>query len=286
MRSAILQSVLFSIWLIAAQNAAAQSLAAQKQPNPSVPPNDLVRKVVTDELNAERRDHSHWMYQAVNTIPAPEKTTTVIETDHGDIHYVDDVGGSPLTGEQRSAEDKKVQQFVSDPDEQSKARRATAADDKKSAKLFAMLPDAFLFQYAGTAGDNVKLSFQPNPAFTSHSSDAYVFHKMDGFVILNIKADRLVEISGRLTHGVEFGVGLLGHLDPGGTFDVRREEVAPEYWAITKLKVNMNGKILFFKTIAVQQDEVDSHFRKIPDSTTLVEAEKMAEVQTTAGGAD
>jgi hypothetical protein len=109
---------------------------------------------------------------------------------------------------------------------------------------------------------------------------------MDGFVILNIKADRLVEISGRLTHGVEFGGGLLGHLDPGGTFDVRREEVAPGYWAITKLKVNMNGKILFFKTIAVQQDEVDSHFRKIPDSTTLVEAEKMAEVQTTAGGAD
>jgi len=31
---------------------------------------------------------------------------------------------------------------------------------------------------------------------------------------------------------------------------------------------------------------VDSQFRRIPDSTTLVEAEKMAEGQTTAGGAD
>ena len=105
-------------------------------------------------------------------------------------------------------------------------------------------------------------------------------------MILNVKADRLVEISGQLTHGVEFAGGLLGHLDPGGTFDVRREEIAPGHWAITKLEVNMNGKILFFKTINVQQDEVHSHFRRIPDSTTLLEAEKMAESQSTPAGAD
>ena len=284
MRSPILQLVLFSTCLVA--NVAAQSLPAQNQGNLSIPPNDLVRKVVMDELSAEERDHSHWMYRVVTNIPAPEKTTTVVETDHGDIHYVDDVGGHRLTGEERSAEDKKTQQFISDPDQQSKARREAADDDKKSSQLFGMLPDAFLFQFAGRSGDNVRLDFQPNPAFTSHSSDAYVFHKMDGFVILNVKADRLVEISGQLTHGVEFAGGLLGHLDPGGTFDVRREEIAPGHWAITKLEVNMNGKILFFKTINVQQDEVHSHFRRIPDSTTLLEAEKMAESQSTPAGAD
>jgi len=286
MRFGILHSVLFSTWLVAAQNWAAQDMAKQNQAAPSSSPNELVRKVVTDELNAEQRDHTHWIYQVVTNVPAPEKTTTVVETADGDIHYVDDVAGRPLTGEQRSEEDKKTQQFVSDPDQQSKARREAAADDKKSAQLFGMLPDAFLFQYAGRSGDNVKLSFQPNPAFTSHSSDAYVFHKMDGFVILNTKADRLVEISGELTHGVEFAGGLLGHLDPGGTFDVRREEVAPGHWAITKLKVNMNGKVLFFKSINVQQDEVHSHFRRIPDSTTLLEAEKMAESRPSSSGAD
>jgi hypothetical protein len=194
------------------------------------------------------------------------------------------VGGRPLTGNQRSAEDEKVQDFVADPDQQNKARRDAAADDKKSADLFGMLPDAFLFEYAGTTGDDVKLNFHPNPAFTSHSSDAYVFHKMDGFVILNTKCDRLVEIHGQLTHGVEFAGGLLGHLDPGGTFDVRREEIAPGHWAITRLKVNMNGRILFFKSINVQQDEVHSHFRRIPDNTTLAQAEKLAENQSPIGG--
>jgi hypothetical protein len=102
---------------------------------------------------------------------------------------------------------------------------------------------------------------------------------MDGFVIVNTRQNRLVEISGVLTNGIQFAGGLLGHLDPGGTFDVRREEIAPGYWAVTKLKVNMNGKILFFKTIAEQQDEIHTHFQRISDAVTLPEAEAMAQKQ-------
>ncbi|HEY1904201.1 MAG TPA: hypothetical protein VGG56_17355 [Terracidiphilus sp.] len=247
---------------------------------PNVRPNDLVRKVISHEIQADDQDHSHWMYQVVTNVPSPRKTKTVVETKNGDIDYLDDIDGHPLTSQQRSAEDRRVQRFIGDQEEQRKARRASAADDKKSEQMFAMLPDAFLFQYAGGNGDDVKLTFHPNPAFTSHSSEAYVFHKMDGFVIVNTKNKRLVEISGRLTHGVEFAGGLFGHLDPGGTFDVRREEIAPGNWAITKLKVNMHGKALFFKTISVQQDEIHSHFQRIPDSTTMTEAEALAQKQS------
>jgi hypothetical protein len=102
---------------------------------------------------------------------------------------------------------------------------------------------------------------------------------MEGYVVLNMREDRLVEISGVLTHGVEFAGGLLGHLDQGGTFDVRREEVAPTHWEITKLRVNMNGKVLFFKSINVQQDEVHSHFKQVPDGITLVQAENLLQKQ-------
>jgi hypothetical protein len=253
---------------------------AQQAPAPrNMPPNDLVRKVVAHELEAESQDHSHWMYRSEARVPAPAKTKTVVETTNGDVTYLDDIDGHPLSPEQKSLEDRRIQHFINDPQQQSKARRDGADDDKKSAQLFSMLPDAFLFEYAGAQGDNVKLTFHPNPNFTSHSSEAYVFHKMDGFVVVNAKEDRLVEISGRLTHGVEFAGGLFGHLDPGGTFDVRREEVAPGHWAIIRMQVNMNGKILFFKTIAVQQDEIDSHFRRIPDSTTMRQAEAMVQKQ-------
>jgi hypothetical protein len=261
----------------------AAGMALQAPAPPSVSPNDLVRRVITHELQAGNQDHSHWMYQVESRVPAPSKTVTVVETKNGNVTYLDDIDGHPLTPEQRSAEDQRVQRFINDPQQQNKSRREGDADSKKSAQLLSMLPDAFLFEYAGTTsdtGDSVKLTFHPNPNFTSHSSESFVFHKMDGFVIVNAKEDRLVEISGRLTHGVAFAGGLLGHLDPGGTFDVRREEVAPGHWAITRLKVDMNGKILFFKTISEKQDEIDSHFQRIPDATTMAQAEALAHKQS------
>ena len=258
----------------------AAAMAGQAPAAPGISPNDLVRKVVAHELEAENQDHTHWMYESVANIPAPAKATIVVETKDGNVNYLDSIDGHALTTQQKSAEDQRIQRFIHDPQQQSKARRDGAADDKKSAQLFSMLPDAFLFQYAGVSGDTVRLTFQPNPEFTSHSSEAYVFHKMDGFVIVNPRQNRLVEISGRLSPGVEFAGGLFGHLDPGGTFDVRREEIAPGHWAITRLNVDMNGKILFFKTISEKQDEVDSHFQRIPDSTTMSEAEAMAQKQS------
>jgi hypothetical protein len=264
------------------------SLSAMAPQAPTTPPqglapNDLVRKVVTHELQADDQDHTHWMYREVTNLPPPSKTKTVIETTDGDLTYLDEIDGRPLTPDQKREEDQRVQSFVADTAQQRKARRAAEADDRKTSQLFTMLPDAFIFKLAeseaGPGANNVKLTFQPDPAFHPWSSDAYVFHKMEGYVVLNMREDRLVEISGVLTHGVEFAGGLLGHLDQGGTFDVRREEVAPTHWEITKLRVNMNGKVLFFKSINVQQDEVHSHFKQVPDGITLVQAENLLQKQ-------
>jgi hypothetical protein len=68
-------------------------------------------------------------------------------------------------------------------------------------------------------------------------------------------------------------------LDPGGTFDVRQEEVAPNHWEITFLKVNMKGKALFFKTINVQQNEMRSHFHQVPETLTLMQAMDLLQKQ-------
>jgi hypothetical protein len=95
---------------------------------------------------------------------------------------------------------------------------------------------------------------------------------MEGKLTLTRKEDRLAEMNGRLMHDVKFGGGILGHLDQGGTFVVRQDRVSADYWEITRLKVDMKGKALFFKTISVEQDESRSHFRQMPDTLTLAQA--------------
>ena len=98
---------------------------------------------------------------------------------------------------------------------------------------------------------------------------ALVFHHMEGKLVVDSKQKRVVEINGRLTSPVKFAGGFLGHLDEGGTFLVKEQEVAPNHWDVTILNININGKALFFKTIAIQQKEIYSDYTRVPAGITL-----------------
>jgi hypothetical protein len=100
---------------------------------------------------------------------------------------------------------------------------------------------------------------------------------MEGSVWLDVKQARLAQMTGHLMHEVKFGGGLLGHLDKGGQFEVKQAEVAPGYWELTALNVQMNGKALFFKTISVRQKYTRSNFRRLPDNLDVAQGLKLLE---------
>ena len=93
---------------------------------------------------------------------------------------------------------------------------------------------------------------------------------------------RLVRLRGQLIADVKFAGGLLGHLEKGGHFNVEQTELLPTRWELTVMEVDMKGKALFFKTIAVQEKEHRSDFRTVPDSLTLSEAADMLTKQVIA----
>lgn len=67
-------------------------------------------------------------------------------------------------------------------------------------------------------------------------------------------------------------VGLLGHLEKGGQFAVKRTEVAPAHWEVTEMAANRQGKALLFKTISVQQKELHRNFERVSDDLTIADA--------------
>jgi hypothetical protein len=165
-----------------------------------------------------------------------------------------------------------MQRLVSHPDEQRKLQQASSKKAEQGARLFKILPDVFVFSYAGRQGDLVTLTFRPNPNFQPSSLEARVFHGMQGEMTVDTKEDRLAALSGHLMADVKFGGGLLGRLDKGGKFEVRQAQVAPGQWKMTLLVVDMKGKALLFKTIGVQEMEKHSDFHRVPDDLTLAEA--------------
>jgi hypothetical protein len=179
--------------------------------------------------------------------------------------------GHPLTADQQRQQEQRLERLKSDPAELQKSHKEESSDQERSQQMLKMLPHAFVFSYGVHRGNLTQLHFRPNPKFHPTSHESEVFHAMEGVLWLDGKEKRLAEISGHLTHEVKFGGGLLGHLDPGGTFHVVQKEIQPGYWELTLLNVNMKGKALFFKTISVQQKMQRSMFRRLPDDLTVAQ---------------
>jgi len=233
---------------------------------------ELARKVVTNELKLQNEDHGHWMYRLEKEELGRKQVQEILETNNGSLSRLVSIDGRPLDAKQQQKENQRMQRLVSHPDEQRKLQQARNKKTEQGARLLNILPDVFVFGYAGRQGDLVTLTFRPNPDFQPPSLEARVFHGMQGEMTVDTKQKRLAAINGHLMEDVKFGGGLLGHLEKGGKFEVRQAEVAPGHWEMTVLGVDMKGKALLFKTIGVRETENHSDFHGVPDDLTLVEA--------------
>ncbi|MGA8618025.1 MAG: hypothetical protein WB660_05830 [Candidatus Sulfotelmatobacter sp.] len=233
--------------------------------------NDLARRVITNELKFQD-DHTNWMYRLEKEQYGKKQVEEIIETKEGSLSRLLSINGRPITAKQQLEEDQRVRELMTSRSAQQKLRRARDAETLQGRRLFKMLPDAFVFSYAGGDGNLVKLSFRPNPSFHPPSLEARVFHDMEGEMWIDCKQERLAAFSGHLTQSVKFGFGLLGHLDKGGHFEVKQAEVVPGHWDMTTLRLEMTGKALLFATIGVQKRENHRDFQQVSDDLTLAQA--------------
>ena len=256
-------------------------MSAAAQGRPPEPASQLVRRVIAHEVQAEKQDNSYWMFRLQQSQSGSEtKTEEVVETPHGWLRRLWAVNGHPLTADQRKKEDERLHRLLTDPAEQRKNQEATRNDVQQAQQLLQMLPEAFLYSYAGRMDGIVQLNFKPNPKFHPQSRKATVFHNMVGSLWLDVRQQRLSGIQGHLDQEVKFAGGLLGHLDKGGTFDVKQKQIAPGVWDVIYMNIQMNGKALFFKTIAVREKDMRSDYRRVSSHLTLAQAANLLNRQT------
>jgi hypothetical protein len=235
-------------------------------------PRALVQQTVRNEVKAEKNDPTHWRFRKVDIKPNGSKTWEIIETKDGEVKHLVAINGHPLDAQQQQAEQQRMQQFLANRAEQEHRKTTSSQDYSKEQQLMEMLPNALLYRYAGTNGNFVTLDFRPNPNFQATTHEAEVFHHMVGKLVIDVKNMRVAQFAGHLASPVEFGWGLLGHLNKGGTFDVRQANVADKHWDMTLLDTQITGKALFFKTISVREKIIESDYRRVSDDLTLQQA--------------
>jgi hypothetical protein len=236
---------------------------------------EIVKAAAAAEIVADNTDHSRWRYKDTRKDQG-DSVFIVAETDHGSVKRLISRGGQSLSEEEARAEDARVQEFIRDPEKLAKQHKDSTQDDKNARELTNMLPDAFVWKVVSDDGERVKLHFEPNPNFDPPDMQSRVLGDMAGEMVVDKKQHRIATLSGRLMRDVTIGWGLLGRLHEGGTFRVERREVAPGLWQITETHVHIEGRVLFFKNISQEQDEVQSEFTQVPKGTTLEQAAEMS----------
>jgi len=238
-------------------------------------PRNLVSRMVEKELEAQKQPR-YWMYVDSKKNPAGLEVSRVVETPQCWLSWPLSINGHPPTEGERKHAREQIEHLVSDSDVRKKNRDEIDSDRRKSGEMLKMLPDAFLFVRNGRQGKSIRLKFRPNPEYHPTTNESKVFHNMVGVLLIDAKQTRLEKLSGTLASDVDFGFGILGKLEKGGTFEVTQSEVAAGDWEVTSLDVHISGRALFFHTIGEQQHEVKNQFKPVPPDLPLEKAAAMA----------
>jgi len=235
---------------------------------------ELVTVVVANEL-ADRAERLKWMYVINKQDGKQTLTEEQVETKDGPIHRLLAIDGRPLDPNQRQEDDARIERLLHDPSEQLKIKRAHDEDEQKLETLIHLMPEAFLYDYDGVEENLVKVKFRPNPNYNPPTYEARVVHSLAGTILINSQQQRLARLSGQLMNSVEFGYGLLGHIDNGGTVEIGRVEVGPFQWKTSLIDVRLSGRLVLFKTISKQEYEIRSDFHAVPDDLSLSQATQL-----------
>ncbi len=248
---------------------------------PSMPPAELVRKTVQNEMRASESASIPHMFVSRKEGAHGSQTKLYCETRDAMAGMAIANDGKPLTPQQRHAEEARLEQLMKDPDELRKKREREKEDAERVARIVRAMPDAFLYEYDGTeparpglgkeGDDLVRLKFRPNPMYQPPTRTEQVLEGMQGFMLIDTDQHRIARIDGTLYKEVGFGWGILGHLDRGGHFLVEQGDVGDGSWDIHKMSLAFTGKILLFKRLDIKSTETLSDFRPVPKALTFAQ---------------
>jgi len=232
------------------------------------PPGELVRAAIQNQIADDQQPHLFaWKERKIHDGKGT-KVQSIVETPEGSLSRVTLIDNKPLTPAQQVEENERLR-HMADPETLRKRRTARQEDDARTRKMLAVIPDAFDFTCIETTlapnGHKIsRLRFTAHPGFEPPTRESMVFEGMQGEMVIDETAQRLVKIDGTLFRDVNFGWGILGRLYKGGRFLIEQAEVTPSHWEATRTLVHFDGKALMIKPLHIDENESAWDFHPVP----------------------
>jgi hypothetical protein len=245
-------------------------------------PAALVRRAIQNREDAAKT-HRPLRYLIRKTDDRRDTTKDVIETGQGDVARLIAINNQPLTAAANQAELDRLNTLANHPEMQEHRHQREQKDADRVNRLMRLLPDAFLYRDQGTSpcptGKGIchHLTFSPNPSFEPPDVEANIFHGLAGEVWIDQAQERLTRLDAHVIANVDFGWGILGKLDKGGTIQLEQSDIGNHDWELTALKLSLKGKALMLKSLNIQLTEQATHFSQVPPDVDYRKAIQLLE---------
>jgi hypothetical protein len=218
----------------------------------------LVERALASELRTAQ-DPTHPMrYRLRKSSPRLTTAKEIVETRDGDVARLVSIDDKPLSQADEQMEQARLDALLSDPNLQQHRKQSEGQDIGIVLRLLHMLPQAYLYQYAGAgsgpAGTVERFTFRPNPGFSPPDFETQALTAMTGELWIDAAQERVTRLEGHLQQDTDYGWGILGRLDKGGWIVIEQADVGGRQWRIARFKMQMNLRVLF-KTRSIDTTE-------------------------------
>ena len=195
-----------------------------------------------------------------------------IESADGTVHRLVRRNQQPLSAEEDQEEQARLNEELNSPDYFARHVKHEQSDKKMAADLIRQLPDAMLYVYApgqpprtaGVHGENsdVVLDFKPNPAWNPPNFSSGALTGLQGRMWIDRKTHRLTRFEGDIFRPVNFGMGMLAHVFPGGKLSAEQSNFG-ERLIVTRFSQHMVVRALMVKTMHVDSQGEASNVSEV-----------------------
>ncbi|MGA7338961.1 MAG: hypothetical protein WBE72_12860 [Terracidiphilus sp.] len=235
----------------------------------------LVDRALANEVRAAQDSGHPMRYVLRKTSPRLTTTKEIFESKDGDVARLIAINDQPLSAAGEGNEQERLDGLLRDPGLQRHRKQSESADTGRALEVLRALPDAFVYQFAGAedgpAGRVEKFTFKPNPNYDPPDLETHVLSAMTGEIRIDAASERVVRLEGHLQRDVDFGWGILGRLNKGGSIAIGQANVGGGQWRTVSFKMSMSGRV-FIRTRVFDTAEEETQFAPVPVGTGYARA--------------
>jgi hypothetical protein len=239
---------------------------------------DVLKRALAIELSSVQDTLHPMRFRLRKSSPRLATTQEICETRDGAVARLIAINDRPLSAADAQKEESRLNALLSDPGKQRHRKQSEVEDTNRVLNVIRALPTAFTYEYAGSgegpAGKVEKFAFRPNPDFDPPDLETQALTAMSGEIWIDAAEGRVVRLEGRLQRDVDFGWGILGRLNKGGSIVIEQADIGNHQWRLVRFQMVMSGRVVFRNKV-FDTEERESNFAPVPVGLGYTQAIEM-----------